>query len=316
MIATIHKNAIPVLLTLAALSVFPTNNNGVLVSAAAASRRRTKSGPNKVACGLSDTPNVVVTIGNHMTAGENSWKIIDACSGERVAKGEGLANVEVTTELCVDEQKRYKFIMLDSVGDGMQGDYTLKYDSGSGLETVADQSAFPYPGSGFEIFFGDETACCVEGEVLISGTILTDDYPKETSWKLQDTCTGDIIESGDFDANQRNYHWASEGCVPVDGKYRISISDTGTVGSSLGIATGYNDNISFNFPVNTKSPTKKSFSKYSQSPPISYQLLSMDYLGLEFSNDPTFDGCGKSKSAKKNKKTRKLKRRVLGNKQE
>ena len=56
-------------------------------------------------------------------------------------------------------------------------------------------------------------------------TVLTDDYPEETTWSLTDTCTSTIIWSNDNEGDLvRNTSYSFEECVP-QGKYTFEIND-------------------------------------------------------------------------------------------
>ena len=144
MITTISTKALRVLLTVTALSVFSTNNNGMLVSAAPPTRKLGKS-PKATApvstCGEKEKL-VQVEINTDGSPEETSWAIYDACSpagSSAIFDGDFDDDQEYyqsSNEVCVDENGSYTFKISDSKGDGINNfpsrdfecDYSLRFD--------------------------------------------------------------------------------------------------------------------------------------------------------------------------------------------
>ena len=167
---------------------------------------------------------------------ETSWEILDTCSGDTVIHsgdfgyGDNQDYYESSKEVCVDENGRYKFKILDSNGDGIYDDevqfdfdYSLVYNG----ELIAETNDFR--GSGFATHFG-EGSCCGEGQKLVELKINTDAYPGHTSWEILDTCSGETVHSGDFgDGDNQEYYMyesSKEVCVNENGRYKFKISDS------------------------------------------------------------------------------------------
>ena len=56
-------------------------------------------------------------------------------------------------------------------------------------------------------------APCPPGEKFLKVTILTDNYPEETTWTVKNTCTGDLVMSGGpYDTSGTTYE--SQKCLP------------------------------------------------------------------------------------------------------
>lgn len=64
------------------------------------------------------------------------------------------------------------------------------------------------------------TAPCLTGELKV--TILTDDYPGETSWTVKNTCTDTTFMSGGS-YNVAATTYVSEKCLPSVGRYELNI---------------------------------------------------------------------------------------------
>ena len=72
---------------------------------------------------------------------------------------------------------------------------------------------------------GPTPAPCPSGEKFLKVTILTDNYPEETTWTVKNTCTGDLVMSGGpYDTSGTAYE--SQQCLPEaegDAAYEFSI---------------------------------------------------------------------------------------------
>ena len=68
-------------------------------------------------------------------------------------------------------------------------------------------------------------APCPYGEKFLKVTILTDNYPEETTWTVKNTCTGDLVMSGGpYDTSGTTYE--SQQCLPEaegDAAYEFNI---------------------------------------------------------------------------------------------
>jgi len=148
-----------VFLALAALSAFPSNNNGVLVSAAAppsrnlkSSTKATKATKSPSACGKGEKL-VEVKINTDSNPRETSWEIqiLNACSGDVIDSGvfDGGGS---SYEVCVAENGRYKILINDHCDEF---DYKLLYDG----KVMEDTNSF----DGEEVLFGKESCKTPKG---------------------------------------------------------------------------------------------------------------------------------------------------------
>ena len=68
---------------------------------------------------------------------------------------------------------------------------------------------------------------CDKKEKLVEVKINTDFYAYETSWEISDACSGNIVESGDFTAEQGYFEWISNDlCLLEKGRYKFKILDS------------------------------------------------------------------------------------------
>ena len=62
---------------------------------------------------------------------------------------------------------------------------------------------------------------------MVEVKINTDFYAYETSWEISDACSGNIVESGDFTAEQGYFEWISNDlCLLEKGRYKFKILDS------------------------------------------------------------------------------------------
>jgi len=126
----------------------------------------------------------------------------------------------------VAENGRYKFLIYDAAGDGIDDD-EVKFDFDYSLiysGTVVAQTN-EFEGGGFATHFG-EGSCCGKGEKLVEVKINTDKFPGQTSWEILDACSEEtVIGSGAFDGEDF-YQSSNEVCVAENGRYKFLISDS------------------------------------------------------------------------------------------
>jgi len=85
---------------------------------------------------------------------------------------------------------------------------------------------------------GPTATPCPEAEVTVD--ILTDAYPKETSWILLNTCSGDVVQesvAADTQYQAQNTQYSDRYCVP-SAVYRFSIFDAYGDGMCCGYGSG------------------------------------------------------------------------------
>jgi len=135
---------------------------------------------------------------------ENSWMLRDECTGNILhsegAFEPGTPLSELT--LCIPSAARYTWELVDSHDDGIcckygDGHYSLTYDGNV-------ESEGEFTGSAMYVPFGGSCAdspqlreaVCKNSEIPIDIAITFDSYAAETSWKLVNTCTDDVVEYG------------------------------------------------------------------------------------------------------------------------
>ena len=81
-------------------------------------------------------------------------------------------------------------------------------------------------------------APCTSGEKHLKVTILTDNYPSETTWIVKDTCTGtNVMSGGTYSSTGTTY--VSQQCLPEEGgSYEFTINDSYGDGICCGYGSG------------------------------------------------------------------------------
>jgi hypothetical protein len=125
--------------------------------------------------------------------GETSWSLRDVCSGDVIAEETGplASNTSTSTTLELAPGTCYEFTIFDSFGDGIccfwgVGSYEIIYDGA----VVGSGGDF---GSSETVQFG---SCPCEGFVDATVNLNTDSFGGETSWQIDDQCTGSTVASG------------------------------------------------------------------------------------------------------------------------
>jgi hypothetical protein len=169
-----------------------------------------------------------VTILTDNYPGETTWSVVNECTGETVVSG-GAYSTRMTTystgEICVPDGD-YTFTINDAYGDGIccawgVGSFSIKYAG----EDVATGGAF---GSSQTVKFGSDCAeggPCPGGQKPLDVTILTDNYPGETTWSVVDQCNGATVASGGPYASRGTEYATGKICVP-DSDYKFTINDS------------------------------------------------------------------------------------------
>jgi hypothetical protein len=114
-----------------------------------------------------------------------------------------------------DECGYYKFIYDDEISSG----------SNFFIQEFKILGSPSYDDGELACVFGDEDYCppCSENEKLMKVLVFTNQFPKETSWSVVDTCTNaDIMSVAEGDYENKETDYGHVMCVP-EGEYKFTI---------------------------------------------------------------------------------------------
>jgi len=165
---------------------------------------------------------------------EITWQLENTCTGTVVRSGGPYSNSDLDFQLrtCLDDAK-YRWAIFDTAGDGLccgygTGRYEVKYDGN--IEGAGDEF-----GLSETVEFGVCNLRCPIGHVTINILITYDKFPKETSWRLTDDCTNEVVDTGSYEHQDRKIDTIK--CFP-SGKYTFTILDSKGDGINNGNGIG------------------------------------------------------------------------------
>jgi len=161
---------------------------------------------------------------------ETSWVLRDNCLGNVVESGGNYDKPDSSFMLnkCIPSSS-YTFIILDSFGDGIGGEF------GQGYYSVSYEGKLRGEGAQFgfleSVNFGKcsggialKTTLCENNMIPVELDIIFDAYSHETSWTLINDCTNKIVDFGSGYVDKSDPFNVTV-CVPP-AKYSFTILDS------------------------------------------------------------------------------------------
>jgi len=168
---------------------------------------------------------VAIDLTTDKYAEETEWTIMDMSTGDILYFGTNFEkNTPYASELCLDQEGCYKFVITDSYGDGISypgkfqlmedgkirlSDYGLTYEAskflGSGCQLTPSPTTTP------TMMMTSHIPCNTD-ETTVLFELSTDLYPKEMSWEIIDLYNGDVIDHMNLEIPLQQHTWTL--CLP------------------------------------------------------------------------------------------------------